>query len=184
MRFEKIKGGYRVCGECKHSFLAIPKWHFGRKVIALGRLTGVVKGICIPGNVLRIEDSALEGHEELEIIVVPSSLIGVGRNAFAGCSKLEKFDASYSSLSVIGGGAFCGCESLQEVLLPDWVASIGAGAFKDCKTLTSFRNPESNKVIEEKCFWGCEKLTEFVCGEGVSMAKDAFTGTKVKGVRL
>ena len=129
----------------------------------------MVKGICIPGNVLRIEDSALEGHEELEIIVVPSSLIGVGRNAFAGCSKLEKFDASYSSLSVIGGGAFCGCESLQEVLLPDWVASIGA---------------EGNKVIEEKCFWGCKKLTEFVCGEGVSVAKDAFTGTKVKGVRL
>ena len=184
MHFEKVKGGYRVAGESPIPFLVIPKWHRGRRVTTIGKLTGRLVGLGMQGNILQIEDSALEGQEDLEIVTVSASLVGIGRNAFAGCKKLKKFDASYSCLSVVGGGAFAECESLEEVKLPNWVTSIGAGAFKNCKALTSFQNPEGNTVVEEKCFWGCEKLTEFVCKEGVFVAKDALTGTKVKGVRL
>lgn len=182
LKYVKIKGGYRVEGESPFSVLRIPKRHWFRKVLSVGRIEGEVCFLFIPEGVLSIEESAFEDHTELERVILPTSIISIGKKAFKGCTNIEEVDAKFSMLSILGAAAFEGCSGLRFVELPEYLASIGARAFKDCVSLTKFCNPINNKVIESKTFYGCSNLVEFEAGTYVTIADDALKGTKYEEV--
>ena len=88
-------------------------------------------------DVTEIEDWLFEGCSGLEIIVLPESLIKIGKGALSGCTSLERVEIPKEVIK-IGCNAFEGCKKLEEVTLP-----IGVNAALDCV----FENCDALKTI-------------------------------------
>ena len=106
--------------------------------------------ISIPEGVNIIGDRAFENDTQLNNLVIPQSVVRIGRdafknsslvcvripkcvkiiddNAFCFCNKIEKVIFE-SGPEHIGEYAFYGCPSLKEVILPENIGSIGTCAF-------------------------------------------------------
>ena len=95
----------------------------------------------------------------------------LGKDAFAGCTKLRHFEFVPSvgghGLTEIGNYCFHECSSLEEIEIPHTVQRIGILAFYGCKALRSVRfargpNDEPPSIVEifERAFKGCESLAE------------------------
>lgn len=102
------------------------------------------------------EDSHLETIDrdafadclKLEEVIFPDSLMGIGENAFYGCSGLEHIGFSAAKrLTLIGSGAFYGNESLGYVLLPDHLKTIGDETFMNCTALQNVTIPSPIEII-------------------------------------
>lgn len=68
--------------------------------------------------------------------VIPDGIVGISKNAFAGCPDLTSLTMP-KTLNSIGDWGFQGCCKLSSVTLPQGVTSIGDGAFSLCNALTS-----------------------------------------------
>ena len=69
-------------------------------------------------------------------VILPPSLINIGRNSFTGC------------------------ESLKELNIPVGVQQISRGAFSNCINLEKIQIPQTVKRIEGWAFNGCKKLKQ------------------------
>jgi hypothetical protein len=75
--------------------------------------------------------------------VIPTSVINIDRQAFAGCSSLTSITIP-NSVTSIGGQAFSGCSSLTSITIPNSVTSIGIWTFEHCSKLTSITVDPAN----------------------------------------
>ncbi len=123
-----------------------PEWEFtdhkaditkvvvGKDVTSIGR--GAFKGSAVAE--IEFEAKVLDSHFK------------IGREAFADCANLTKFDLSDKLMGIsfeqfIGYAAFQNCTSLQTVILPDGGATIkiGARAFMGCTALKNVLFPQA-----------------------------------------
>ena len=72
--------------------------------------------------------------ENLTTLEFAEGVTEIGKNAFAGCEKLESVTLP-ASLTVIGENAFSGCVALASIDLSK-VTKIGASAFEKCTKIT------------------------------------------------
>lgn len=68
--------------------------------------------------------------------IIPSSVTGIGQNAFTYCSSLTSIEIP-NSVTVIGDGAFGACTGLTSIEIPASVTRVGGWAFAQCTGLTS-----------------------------------------------
>lgn len=110
----------------------------------------------IPETVKSIGDDAFSGCESLKSIVIPNSVTGIGKSAFAftGLSGI----VIPESVTEMGDRAFSNCHSLKEVRLPESIRKIGMLAFAYCANLVSVNIPESVRYIGESAFENCSSL--------------------------
>lgn len=108
--------------------------------------------------VRRISFSAFTKCRQLEEVVIPDSVVNIGRRAFYICPKLKRVRLP-ENLLMIEVSAFNYCRSLTELKIPDGVVSIGGRAFYDCISLTSLYLPKSIGYIGDEAFDNCPKLT-------------------------
>ena len=92
--------------------------------------------------------------EEINDLVIPSTVISIGDYAFYGCSGLTSVTIP-NSVTSIGSYAFSKCGSLTSVTIPNSVTSIGNYAFSYCRSLTSVTIPNSVTSIGESAFADC-----------------------------
>lgn len=138
--------------------------------------------------------------EKLTEIVIPGSVVSIGRSAFSHCTALTKVVIS-DGVTSIGEAAFYSCEALEEVVIPDSVTSISRIAFDFCGSLatlmlgsgivsigesafarcgvTKVVIPASVTSIGDGAFQCCEELTsaEFLGNVPVSFGRDVFFET-------
>ena len=71
-----------------------------------------------------------------------------------------KNDSSIGAYTLIGlqKNAFAGCTMLHEITLPPSVTSIGEGAFSGCTNLKNVKISREIKHVEVNAFDGCDKL--------------------------
>ena len=131
---------------------------------------GFADGACFGGSlvipntdpdgraVTEIAASAFEGRE-IESVVIPASVRGIGKKAFAFCSELRAVSFEEGSeLESIGNRAFCACDRLLEITLPETLKECGEKAFAYCSHLASIILPEGVEELTDGIFEGCRAL--------------------------
>ncbi len=143
-----------------------------------------------------IGENAFKGNNNITEVVLPDSVITIGRGAFRECRYLAKvtfgqkleviggsafFQAALETVTfpdtvtVIGGDAFCG-SNLMEVTIPPLVTEIKNGAFAVTK-LKEVTIPGTVTTIEDQAFQDCKDLKIVVIEEGTGIIGDeAFGG--------
>lgn len=112
-----------------------------------------------------INESLFQSAQQLQNIVIPSSITRICKRAFDSCKSLKNIlFASPSSLEFIDDFAFNNCVSLLQITIPKKVTRIGFLAFSNCKELTQvvFETPSSLKTIGNSPFNECYKLKQLI----------------------
>lgn len=136
------------------------------------------------GTVIYITDAAFSGEAGLQEIVIPASIVEVGRNlwnetggggAFQNCTALTSVVFEGDNLSKINLNTFNGCSALSSIELPESLEKIEYNAFDDCSALKSIVIPDKVTYIGEGAFNYCTGLQEAYIGDGVTeIAAKAF----------
>ena len=136
------------------------------------------------GTVIYITDAAFSGEAGLQEIVIPASVVEVGRNlwnetggggAFQNCTALTSVVFEGDNLSKINLNTFNGCSALSSIELPESLEKIEYNAFDDCSALKSIVIPDKVTYIGEGAFSKCTGLQEAYIGDGVTeIAAKAF----------
>ena len=136
------------------------------------------------GTVIYITDAAFSGEAGLQEIVIPASVVEVGRNlwnetggggAFQNCTALTSVVFEGDNLSKINLNTFNGCSALSSIELPESLEKIEYNAFDDCSALKSIVIPDKVTYIGEGAFNYCTGLHEAYIGDGVTeIAAKAF----------
>lgn len=79
---------------------------------------------------------AYTDQSELQEIIFPETLKGIGEGAFCGCTGIKSIDLP-SSVEYIAEFAFASCENLKKIVMPGGVSYIGEEAFDGCNNLTT-----------------------------------------------
>ena len=136
------------------------------------------------GTVIYITDAAFSGEAGLQEIVIPASVVEVGRNlwnetggggAFQNCTALTSVVFEGDNLCKINLNTFNGCSALSSIELPESLEKIEYNAFDDCSALKSIVIPDKVTYIGEGAFNYCTGLQEAYIGDGVTeIAAKAF----------
>ena len=115
-----------------------------------------------------------EGMENLERVVLPSTVTTIGGHAFEKCKSLVEINIP-DNIKLINDYAFGQCESLQNIELPNGLCELGSGAFWACSSLKKVTLPQTLKTIGAQCFWNCKSLQDIVIPHSViSLGKGVF----------
>ena len=98
-----------------------------------------------------IPEGLCQDMTELCYVKLPSSIKGIGPNAFNGCCSLIEINIP-PSVKEIPKGAFHGCRNLVSVYLPNSIKEIGARAFCNCSELKTINIPASVSNIGALAF--------------------------------
>ncbi len=145
-------------------------------------------------SVVNIRPSAFKDCSKLTSIIIPSSVIVIGRLAFQNCTGLTsiKFPAR---LTMLEAGAFYNCSSLVSVELPyihntyGGFESLSSDLFNGCSSLVYVKIPISIDGIGARAFKDCNNLSDIFCYPTkaptlASQGGNAFDGTKRGEIRI
>lgn len=150
------------------------------------------------GRLTKIPESAFTGNQDIERIVLPSSITEIGNNAFANTSMYEcnidgitkigdkaffesgLYDVWFGpNNKEIGAYAFAKSQGLNvNNLTGSSVEIIGEGAFSGCvnASFDSRLLPNTVKEIGDFAFLGCENLhSVYIPSSATYLGKEAFT---------
>ena len=106
------------------------------------------KDIVLPtyenGTKYEIYQNAFRGNSNIETVVIPEFVTGIGEYAFYGCSNLTDISIS-NSVTSIGSKAFGWCDSLSSIRIPSSITTIGEDALAGCRCLINIDVAEDNK---------------------------------------
>ena len=111
--------------------------------------------------VVEITSSVASEQEDLEQVVLPSTLKEIYENTFEGCTSLSEIEIP-DSITRIGYCTFKDCTSLSEIVIPSSVTTIYNRAFDGCTSLSSIEIPDSVTSIGKYAFENCTSLSEIV----------------------
>lgn len=163
------------------SRVVIPPSYNGKTVtyISGGTFAGTsIDVIVMPSTITGIGGYAFDGCSSLYNVSLPMSLTSVGDSVFRDCTSLTSISIP-SNLEKISGSMFSGCSSLSMVTIPSGVKEIGRLAFSGCSALTEAELPSGVTVIEMAAFQSCSSLTTIKIPASVtSIGSSAFNNCK------
>ena len=105
------------------------------------------------------EDAFYSSNNNIEEIIVPSTVEKIGDYAFDNIETLKKITLN-EGVKEIGQTCFGENTSLTEINLPSSLKAISVAAFYNCTSLEKITIPEGAERIEATSFSYCEKLKE------------------------
>ena len=117
-----------------------------------------LRSVILPEGLTSIGDWGFGYLENLDSIVLPSTLQTIGADAFYG-SGLQKVTIP-AGVTTMGGQAFQNCDKLTSVTFEEGLTAIGTSAFTNCTALPEITIPESMQTISSGAFSGCTNLTK------------------------
>ncbi len=148
------------------------------------KIRDAVKKIVINEGVQSVAIRGFEYFNNLEEVVLPSTVKKVCRSAFSNCPNLKKINFP-EGLTQIDMFAFYGDESLETIDLPSTLESLGEASFYCCRPVKKIIIPENITVIPKDCFAGCNSLEELTLPDGLrSIEFQAFTHLDIKKIEI
>lgn len=151
--------------------VVIPASYQGSPVTSIGisafEKCDNITSVTIPDSVTLIDKFAFR-RCSLANVFIPHSVTEIGRQAFFYCSALKRVDIP-SGIITLEPDTFAGCKNLVDVNIPSGVTRIGGGAFYGCSSLTNLYIPGSVNSIGDEAFYGCTSLTDVIIDNGVSV---------------
>jgi len=148
-------------------------------VVAISVVDKSATGFSIKDGCKIIHAEAFYDCKNLKSILIPDSVISIGRVGFGGCNKLEAIVfGENSKLTRIAPYAFTQCTSLVDISIPDSVISIEEGAFNYCRKLERVTFGANSKLtnIGNNAFMESKSLTSIIIPATVT-----FMGTRIFG---
>lgn len=106
----------------------------------------------VPEGVKKVRGAAFY-FNELEGVILPSTLEEIGKFAFSSNRRFKGVDLSNTKVQVISDYAFAYCNSLNSVKLPETLTEIKGGAFASCKSLKEIELPDSLTAVRQYAFF-------------------------------
>ena len=89
-----------------------------------------------------------------------------------------------ASVVNIGRSAFTGCDTLEAVALPEGLKFISRSAFSGCTALKEIRIPQSVEEIADWCFNGCTALERAYIPKHIQLLPNTFNGCNAEIIRI
>ncbi len=102
--------------------------------------------VFVPGGIRVIAAEVFAGHEEIESIRLPDSVLVVGEGAFKDCTNLRQVNLG-TGVEQIKDRAFAGCSRLEAVKLPASVKTVGLQAFGNAEVIYNGSEPQRTYEI-------------------------------------
>lgn len=143
---------------------------------------GKEKNVVIPEdlNVMMISEEAFKDNDTMETIVIPKTVMQIGKKAFINCSALREVyfedtgDVADCDISIIFQEAFKNCTKLEKVDLTSVkVVTLGRECFAGCTSLKEVVALNKATTLSDRAFADCTSLDNidlsglYVCGTGV-----------------
>ena len=126
-----------------------------------------LENIVLPNTIISIGRGAFRESKSLTTINIPASVSFIDDLAFNECSSLKSIVIP-DGVPSIGEWAFYNCSSLTSIVIPSSVTSIGKYAFRSCSSLASIDIPDAVSFIGERAFKLCSSLTSITIPNGVT----------------
>jgi hypothetical protein len=103
-------------------------------------------------KVIGVGANAFKNNKKITAVTIKKNTVSIGKNAFAGCTKLKKVMVKSKTLKTIGAKAFYGCKSLKTISLkPDKaLKSVGKNAFKGISKKAVIKVPAAKRAAYKK----------------------------------
>lgn len=125
-----------------------------------------VTSVLIPNSVINIGRHAFRNCRNLTSINIPNSVLTIGSSAFSDCRSLITVNLP-NSITIIESYIFDGCSNMISVSIPDSVTNIRYSAFRGCHSLTSVSIPNSVTTIGGHAFAYSRGLTSITIPNSV-----------------
>lgn len=155
-------------------------------------------------NVVQIGIGCFQNNASLMTVEIPHGIRMIGREAFYGCSNLNKIYISGSvneigdrafaftglssaaipgSVRRIGKEAFRGCEKLYNIVIEEGVGDLLSTEIGDSFGTGSVQLVEGIEIIDSKAFYGCNNLTMMRIPATVTTIGDMAIGYGDEGIQ-
>ncbi|MBQ8685407.1 MAG: leucine-rich repeat protein [Clostridia bacterium] len=175
----------------------------GLKTVVQGGVT--VLKISSDLNIMYIGEEAFEDNDNIERVVVPSTVIEIQESAFESCTALKEIyfvstasrvgngteidpdnpDIDWADLSLIHPKAFYDCKSLEKLDLSNAkTITVASDGFADCVSLSEIVDLPSIGTMHHRAFKNCTSLTGTLDLTGLHVSGDnVFEGcTGITGI--
>ena len=157
--------------------ITVPEGVTGIGEQIFGKYNTRVTEVILPDSVISIGKQAFSNCSHLTELTLPKSLEVVGEKAFANTPWLKAMQSD-SPLLIINGLLIDGTAVKGEISIPDDVVSILGNAFYMNTDLTAVTIPEGVKTIGASAFDGCANLTSVTLPESLeTIQQKAFSAT-------
>lgn len=120
------------------------------------------KTIAVPESVLlfgkkykvtSIGAKAFRNNKQVTAAVIGKQVVKIGKNAFAGCTKLKKVNIKSTKLKEIGSKAFYQCRKLKSITIKSKkITKVGKNAWKGIHKNAALKVPSGKKAYYKKLF--------------------------------
>ena len=95
-------------------------------------------------TVVSVAANAFKGNKKITSVVIKKNLKTIGKNAFAGCTKLKKVTINSKKLTTINAKAFFGCKSLKSIVIKSKVLKkVAKNVFKGIHKKATIKVPSA-----------------------------------------
>lgn len=117
-------------------------------------------------DVVALQEYVFEKQGILHEVIVPDTVVEVGKGAFKECYNLKRVQLS-NGIEILKESTFEGCQKLTELIIPDTVTTIEQAAFRGCVNLLNVNLPNNIEVLEDFLFESCVNLTKITVPSSV-----------------
>ncbi len=133
----------------------------------LTKYNGNVYALVIPDEidghpVTAIGENVFKGNQNLGSVIIPNSVVDIGKDAFNSCNKLaDVILPKNNKYTYIEERVFANDISLNTIQMPEYITEIKTMAFNNCGLTTLHLNDEITN-IGNAAFGGCAKLSDLI----------------------
>ncbi|MCI8636858.1 MAG: leucine-rich repeat protein [Clostridia bacterium] len=138
-----------------------------KNLFLLDKATGT---ITIPERVKEVGEGTFAGLEGVKKIIIPPTCKKINNSAFNGNDTLEEvliLADGDQGVETIGNYAFKDCMKLRIISMPNTVKDLGVGVFGNCRSLENVQLSNHIEVLSSQIFSNCVALKNINIPEGI-----------------